>query len=79
MLTRVLAMTLCLSVTSRCSIERAGRIEPVFGVGLLSVYPTLFCKRNSSNYKNKIFFLGLCPKLRTLENFATASRNVFKT
>ena len=31
MLARVLAMTLCLSVTSRCSIETAERIGLVFG------------------------------------------------
>jgi len=32
MLERVLAMALCLSVTSRCSFETDGRIELVFGM-----------------------------------------------
>ena len=31
--TQVLAMTLCLSVTSRCSIETSERIGLVFGMG----------------------------------------------
>ena len=31
--TQVLAMTLCLSVTNRCSIETSGRIGLVFGMG----------------------------------------------
>jgi len=32
MLVRVLATTVCLDVTSRCSTETDGRIELVFGV-----------------------------------------------
>jgi len=32
MLARVLAMALCLSVTSRCSVEMEGRIELIFGM-----------------------------------------------
>ena len=46
MLARVLAMTLCLAacvclsqLTSRCSIETAGRIGLVFGRELPSTYP----------------------------------------
>jgi len=44
MLARVIATALYLavSVTSRCSVERDGRIELVFGMGLLLTYPTLY-------------------------------------
>jgi len=50
MLARILAVALvfvsvCLSVTSRCSIRRDERINVVFGIGLLLTSPALYYKK----------------------------------
>jgi len=60
-------LCLCLSVTSRCSIEMAERIELVFRMGA-SFHPShiVLKKGNSGIFNNKgIFPSELCPKLRT--------------
>ena len=50
----MLAMALCLSVTSRCSVKTVKRIELIFGTE--ATYPALCCMeiRNSSSPKVKV-------------------------
>jgi len=54
MLARVLAMAMCLSVTSRCSIEVVGRIELVFGMeASFEFRPVLHCVLRKFMYVQK--------------------------
>ena len=59
-------LCLCLSVTSRCSIEMAERIEVVFRMGA-SFHPshTVLKKEIRVSSKIRAFPSELCPKLRT--------------
>ena len=59
-------LCLCLSVTSRCSIEMAERIELVFRMGA-SFHPshTVLKKEIRVSSKIRAFPSELCPKLRT--------------
>ena len=68
MLARVLAMALCLSITSRCSIEKAERIRLVYGVG----DPTVCNKEIQVPSKIRVLPFGTLLQTRDLENFATA-------
>jgi len=65
MLARVLAMTLCLSVTSRCSIEMTGRIEQVFGMQAFPPIPHRAVRKYGYLQKLGYFPLRFCSKLRT--------------
>jgi len=69
------AVALCLSVTSRCSVETTGRIVLVLEWRLPSIYAAP-CVIRKFRYLQKIgyFHLDLCLKLRILEHFATAHR-----
>jgi len=88
MLARVLAMALCpsvcvcLSVTSRSSIETAERIELIFGMGA-SFHPsyTVLTGNSAHSKKYEYFPLELCPKLRTwkISPRHIDRRNVFST
>jgi len=71
------SMSLCLSVTSRCSIETAERTELVLAWELSSTYATLR-KRKFMYLQRGYFPLELYPRLRT---FATIGRssNVLST
>jgi len=73
-LVRVLAMALvCLSVTSRSSMDTAKRIGLVlvFGMGLLSTCPTLYGKEIRVPQKS-VLPPGTLLKTLNLENFSTA-------
>jgi len=61
-----LAVALCLSVTSRNSIETAERIELGFGTGGL-LHPSYSTLKAKFGYLQKLgyFPLQLCPELRT--------------
>jgi len=77
MLARVaMAQCLCLSVTSRCSVEMDGRIELVFGVyRLLSTYPSLCYKEIQVSTKINVLPSGTLSQIPDLENFASAYRS----
>jgi len=82
MLARVaMALCLCLSVTSRCSIETDERIELVLAWDLSSTYPTLCYKEIRISSKIRVLPSGNLFQTQGRENFATAYRssNVLST
>ena len=72
---------LCLSVTSRRSIETDGRNNLLLSIGLLSTNPKLCFKEILISTKIKALPSGTFFKLRAVKNFATAYRssNVLST
>jgi len=56
---------LCLSVTSRCSIETAERIGLFLAWELPSTYPTLCCKEIQASTEMRVLSCGTFPKLRS--------------
>ena len=84
MLARVLAMTLCLSVslfvclsvTNRCSIEMVGEIELAFlACRLLSTYPTRCSEEIQVCAKIRALPSGTLSQTPDLENFVSAYRS----
>jgi len=79
MLARVLVMALCLSVclsvTSRCSIETVKRIGLFLAWELPSIYPTLSCKEIQISSKIEVLLSGTLLQTLDLEIFATAYRS----
>jgi len=61
-----------LSITTRCSIERTKWIQVVFGIQVASAYPTLCCKRIWL-FPKRVFPLESCPKLWTETNCSAFS------
>ena len=61
MLVHVLAMALCLSVTSQCSVRRNERINLVFGVEAFSNSPTLCFKEIQLSTKIGVLPSGTFP------------------
>jgi len=71
----VFAVVVCPSVRSSQNgivSKRLGGSSWYLAQSLPSVYPTLCCKEIWYFQKVKYLHVELCPKLRTLENFATA-------
>ena len=79
MLARVLAIapcpSVCLSVTSRCSIKMDELVNLVLAWRLLSTSPTLCFKEIQISTKIRVLSSGTFPKLRT-GNFAMAYRSL---
>jgi len=69
-------LSVCLSVTSRCSIETTERIELVFGTELPSAFATLGYKEIRISRKTTILPSGtLSQTPDSKENFASAYRS----
>ena len=75
----VTCLSVCPSVTSRYCIKTTGRIESSWfwhGVFLPRIPHSHYVIRKYGYLQKLGYFpLGLCPKLWTLKNFATASRS----
>ena len=67
-------MSVCLSVTSQSSIETAEQIELILGTDASFLYSTLCYKE--IQLSPKIFHLGLCPKVWTVEKFHNGTSTV---
>jgi len=75
MIARVLAVALCLSVRSRCSVETAERIELVFGTGASFRLSYTVLKGNSGISKISVLPSGTLSQTTDLENFASVYRS----
>ena len=70
------SLSVCLSLTSRCSIEMNGRVELVCLIcRLLSTYPSLCYKEIQVSAKISVLPSGTLSKTPDLENFAPAYRS----
>ena len=58
MLARILAVALCLSITSQCSVETGGWIELVFVMEAFLAYPTLCFKGIQVSGKIRVLSCG---------------------
>ena len=71
----MLAMGLCLSVTSRSSSETGEQIGLVLARELHSTYPTLCYKEIHVSSKIRVLLSGILLQTLDLANFATAHRS----